>query len=75
MSLGDVHTRSHTKTAGRNKIEGSSRVANTARTKAEAQKKGREMAVKRKVEHLIHEKDGTFGQRNSYGSDPRTRKG
>jgi Uncharacterized protein conserved in bacteria (DUF2188) len=33
------------------------------------------MAIKRKVEHRIHNKDGTIGQRNSYGSDPRRRKG
>jgi uncharacterized protein DUF2188 len=60
MSKGDVHTLPH-KGSWANKIEGSSRVANAARTKAEAQKKGREMAVKRKVEHLIHNKDGTIG--------------
>jgi hypothetical protein len=33
------------------------------------------MAVKWKVEHLIHNKDGTIGQRDSYGSDPRRCKG
>jgi hypothetical protein len=33
------------------------------------------MAIKRKVEHLIHNKDGTIGRRNSYGSAPRRRKG
>jgi len=74
MSKGDVHTLPH-KGGWANKIEGSSRVANTALTKAEAQAKGREMAIKRKAEHLIHNKDGTIGQRNSYGPDPRRRKG
>jgi hypothetical protein len=74
MSKGDVHTLPHTG-GWANKIEGSSRVANTAPKKAEAQAKGREMAIKRKVEDLIHNKDGTIGQRNSYGSDPRRRKG
>ena len=74
MSKGDVHTLPH-KDGWANKIEGSSRVANTAAKKAEAQAKGREMAIKRKVEHLIHNKDGTIGRRSSYGSDPRRRKG
>jgi hypothetical protein len=74
MSKGDVHTLPH-KGGWANKIEGSSRVANKAAKKADAQAKGREMAIKRKVEHLIHNKDGTIGRRNSYGSDPRRRKG
>jgi uncharacterized protein DUF2188 len=74
MSKGDVHTLPH-KGGWANKIEGSSRVANTAAKKAEAQAKGREMAIKRKVEHLIHNKDGAIGKRNTYGSDPRRRKG
>ena len=74
MSKGDVHTLPH-KGGWANKIEGSSRVANTAAKKAEAQAKGREMAIKRKVEHLIHNRDGTIGRRNSYGSDARRRKG
>jgi hypothetical protein len=33
------------------------------------------MAITRTVEHLIHNKDGTIGQRNSYGADPRRRRG
>jgi hypothetical protein len=74
MSKGDVHTLPH-KGGWANKIEGSRRVANTAPRKAEAQAKGREMAIKRKVEHLIHNTDGTIGQRNSYDSDSRRRKG
>jgi hypothetical protein len=74
MSRGDVHTLPH-KGGWANKIEGSSRVANTALKKAEAQAKGREMAIKRKVEHLIHNRDGTIGRRNTYGPDARRRKG
>jgi hypothetical protein len=74
MSKGDVHALPH-KGGWANKTEGSSRVASTALKKAEARAKGREMAIKRKVEHRIHNKDGTIGQRNSYGSDPRRRKG
>jgi hypothetical protein len=52
-----------------NKIVGSRRVANTAAKKSEAKAKGREIAIRRKVAHLIHNKDGTIGQHNSFGSD------
>jgi Uncharacterized protein conserved in bacteria (DUF2188) len=62
MSKGDVHNLRHT--SGRaNKIEGSSRVANTAARKAEAQAKSCETAIKRNAEHLIHNSDGTIGKR------------
>lgn len=43
--------------------------------KATAQDAGRKQAIDRKAEHVIHNKDGTIGQKNSYGSDPRHRKG
>jgi hypothetical protein len=55
----------------KNKVEGSSRAANSASTKAEAQAKGREMAQARRVEHIVRNKDGTIGERNTYGYDPR----
>jgi hypothetical protein len=29
------------------------------------------MAMSRKVEHIICKMDGTIGERNSYGNDPR----
>jgi hypothetical protein len=58
-----------------NKVQGSSRVANTASTKKEAQAKGREMAMKRKVEHIVKKQDGSIGERNSYGNDPHPPKG
>ena len=53
------------------KLEGSSRFLNRAPTKREAQALGRERAMKDKVEHIIQNKDGQIGQRNSYGHDPR----
>jgi len=43
--------------------------------KAEAQAAGRAAAMKDGVEHLIHKKDGTIGNRNSYGNDPHPPKG
>jgi hypothetical protein len=33
------------------------------------------MAIRRKVEHLVHKRDGTIGERNSYGNDPPSRPG
>jgi hypothetical protein len=42
---------------------------------AEAQAAGRAAAKKDGVEHLIHKKDGTIGDRNSYGNDPHPPKG
>jgi Uncharacterized protein conserved in bacteria (DUF2188) len=58
MSKGDVHTLP--RQDGRaNEIECSRRFASMAAKKAEAQAKGREMATGRKVEHVIHNKDGT----------------
>jgi hypothetical protein len=74
LARGDVHTLPH-KGGWATKIEGGRRVANTAAKKAEARAKGREMAIRRKVEHLIHNTDGTIGRRNSYGCDPRRRTG
>jgi hypothetical protein len=35
-----------------------------------AEKAGREMAKKRRVEHIIKKKDGIIGAMNSYGNDP-----
>jgi hypothetical protein len=59
----------------KNKVQGSRRAATIHGTKAAAEAKGRAMAMARKVEHLIKKKDGTIGERNSYGSDPRRTKG
>ena len=74
MAKGDVHT-VHRDGRWFNEVEGGSRASNSADTKAEAQAKGRDMARRRKVEHLIHDKDGRIVTRNSYGSDPRRSKG
>lgn len=69
MAKPPVHTVPH---EGRwaNRREGSSRVTKTFDTKAEAQAAGRETARREKTEHLIHNKDGSIGTRNSYGNDP-----
>jgi hypothetical protein len=74
MADGDVHTVPHKK-GWANRVEGKSRVSSTHETKIAAQKRGRDMAILRKVEHLIHNRDGSIGERNSYGNDPRSRPG
>ena len=68
----------HTVTAGNkwtNQRAGSTRAGKNYDTKAEAQAAGRRTAMRDKVEHLIHKKDGTIGERNSYGGDPSASKG
>jgi hypothetical protein len=44
-------------------------------TKEEAVEKGREMAMELGAEHIIKNKDGTIGAKNSYGKDPYPPKG
>lgn len=46
-----------------------------ADTKEEAIAAGRQVAKAEKVEHIIRNLDGTIGERNSYGKDPRNIKG
>jgi len=76
MAKGDVHTVTH-EGGWANKVEGGQRASNTAQTKAEAQATGREMARDRGVEHLIHNRNGQIGERNTYprSRDPRSSKG
>jgi hypothetical protein len=76
MAKGDVHTVPH-EGGWANKVEGGQRASNTAQTKVEAQGTGREMARDRGVEHLIHNRNGQIGERNTYprSRDPRSSKG
>ena len=74
MAKGDIETY-HEDGQWKNRPEGSSRASNTADTKAEAQKVGRDMARDRGVEHIIKKMDGTIGEKNSYGNDPRSSRG
>jgi len=52
-----------------NEIEGQEPFS-SHRTKAEAVMAGRAQAKAMRTEHLIHDLDGTIGERNSYDSDP-----
>jgi hypothetical protein len=58
-----------------NRKEGSSRALSRHTTKQEAVMAGRERARRDRTEHLIHNKDGSIRARNSYGNDPKRRKG
>ncbi|MEA2358522.1 MAG: hypothetical protein QOI62_1782 [Solirubrobacteraceae bacterium] len=59
----------HVRRLLRSKDLGDARAQHDVR-KAEAPATGRQMARDRRVEHLIHNLDGTIGERNSYGDDP-----
>ena len=69
MARGDIHT-VPLGYGWANEREGQGRAISKHATKAAAAKAGRETARRDKVEHLIHKKDGTIGERNSYKRDP-----
>ncbi|MCW2995667.1 MAG: hypothetical protein JWQ18_3162 [Conexibacter sp.] len=58
-----------------NRTEGASRVFGAAPTKAEAEQIGRDSARARQTEQMSHRRDGTIGERRSYGNDPSPPKG
>jgi uncharacterized protein DUF2188 len=74
MTKGDVETY-YEGGSWKNRPQGNQRASSTHDTKAEAQAAGRQMAKDRQVEHVIKNKDGQIGQRNSYGNDPERSKG
>ncbi len=53
-----------------NRREGSDRVSRAFDTKAQAQQAGRDTARREHTEHVVHRKDDTIGEKNSYGNDP-----
>lgn len=57
-----------------NRREGSERVS-VYQTQEQAIEKGREIAAREGVEHLIHGRDGRIRERHSYGNDPHAKKG
>ena len=76
MAKGDVETYFED---GRwkNRPQGNDRASSTHDTKAEARAAGRRMAIDRQVEHVIKNKDGKIGERNTYprSRDPKNTKG
>ena len=74
MANGDIHTQPYG-SRWVNRVEGNSRPSNIRDTKDEARREGREMAIRNKVEHLIHNQDHWVEERKSYRSDPASRAG
>jgi hypothetical protein len=70
MPSGDVETY-HEDSHWKNKIEGQDGDVGTYEDREVAVSEGRNLAKVRKVEHIIRRVDGTIGERNSYGHDPR----
>ena len=58
-----------------NMVEGEGGTGRNFQTKERAVEAGRELARERGVEHIIKNQDGTIGERNSYGNDPRKTSG
>lgn len=58
-----------------NRREGSDRVSGRFDTQAEAIDAARGTARREHLEHIIHGQHGQIRDRNSYGNDPRRRKG
>ncbi len=54
----------------KNKVQGNSRASHVHETRTAAVSAGREMARKRRVEHIIRTKDGTITERDDHGNEP-----
>jgi hypothetical protein len=75
MAEGFVHT-VYADGSWKNSVEGDERaLLGTFESKEEAIRAGRGEARRRHTEHVIHNQDGTIGERNSYGEDPADRPG
>ena len=75
MTDGFVHT-VHVDGHWENTIEGQDgMVGGPHRTTSEAEAAGGTEAQRRQTEHVIHDEDGSIGERNSYGGDPAHRPG
>ena len=67
---GEIHTVYRDGT-WRNEIGGGGDVGGAHDTKEKAVDAGRDEARERRFEHVIHNQDGTIGEKSSYGNDPR----
>jgi hypothetical protein len=56
-----------------NEVEDGEEIGGVHATKEEAVESGRARAEQDKTEQVIHNQDGTIGERNSYGNDPASR--
>lgn len=67
MAKKTVHTVPNNKN-WQNKVDGV--VVSNHKTKANAEKAGRLKAKQLETEHVVHNRDGRIGEKNSYGNDP-----
>jgi hypothetical protein len=74
VAKGDIHTVPRDD-GWANEKEGADRASSLHDTKEQAVGAGRQQAKREGVEHLIHKKDGTIGERNTYKRDPHPPKG
>jgi hypothetical protein len=74
MAKGSIHT-VHKDGQWINEVEDGEEIGGVHATKEEAVATGRARAQHDQAEHVIHNTDGTIGERNSYGSDPAGRPG
>ena len=70
-----IHTVPDGEGAWMNRTEGAERGFGRAERKADAEQIGRRSAERRQTEHISHRRDGTIGERRSYGGDPYPPKG
>lgn len=70
MAKNNIWTKPRADGGWENGREGSSRASSVHKTKAEAVKAGRQMAINSNVEHIIQNMNGRIGEKNSYGNDP-----
>lgn len=69
MTKKDIHVVPH-KDGWATKSEGASRAGSVTKTQQQAIDVAREQAKREKVEVVIHRKDGTIRDSDSYGNDP-----
>lgn len=71
MTKKDIHTvYNKEKKMWETKLEGQEKPLSRSILKETAKDKSRREAQKRKVEHVIHKKDGKIQDSDSYGNDP-----
>jgi hypothetical protein len=54
-----------------NRVQGEGGIVSSHDDKEGAISSGRKAAEEREVEHIIKDMDGTIGEKNTYGHDPR----
>lgn len=69
MAKKDVHVVPH-RDGWATKTEGASRAGTVTDTQKQAIERAREQAQRQRVEVVIHRKDGTIRDSDSYGNDP-----